>query len=42
MTVCFGLEDPHQAIITKDFKVRCNAVQIKLMLWDPIWLTEFI
>jgi len=36
ITSCFRLEDHHQAIITKIFKIRCNAVQIKLVIWDPI------
>ena len=42
MTTCFGLRDCHQAIITKILKVRCSALQIKLVICEPMWLTEFI
>ena len=42
MTTCFGLRDCHQSIITKILKIRCSAVQIKLMIWDPVWPTKFI
>lgn len=35
MTTCFSLSDNHHAMITKILKVRCNAVQIKLTIWEP-------
>jgi len=42
MATCFSLTDHHQAIITKILKMRRNAGQIKLVIWEPTWLTKFI
>jgi hypothetical protein len=41
-TTYFSLSDHHHAMITKILKVRCNAVQIKLMIWEPTRLTKLI
>ena len=36
----FGLRDHHQDIITKIQTITYNAVLIKLVIWDPIRLTQ--
>jgi len=41
MTTCFSLRSHHQAIITKILRIKCNGVQIKLVIRDPILLTKF-
>jgi len=35
MTTSFSLSDHHHDMITKILKIMCNAVQIKLMIWEP-------
>lgn len=37
MTTCFGLRDHHQAIVINILKIRFKAVQIKFVIWDPIF-----
>jgi hypothetical protein len=36
MTIYFGLRHHHQAIATRILKITCIAVQIKLLMWDPM------
>ena len=44
MTTRFGLTRPSsgQHYKKKNSKIRCNAVQIKLLIWDPIWHRSYI
>lgn len=40
MATRFALRDQHQASITKILKIRRNAEQIILGIWEPIWLNK--
>jgi len=42
MTMYFGLKRPSSDHHYKHFKIRCNTVQIMLVIWGPLWFTKFI
>jgi hypothetical protein len=42
MATYFGLRDQYQATITKILKIRCRAVQIKLVVYELLSLYKTV
>jgi hypothetical protein len=42
MTTCFGVKRLSSGLHYRNSKIRHRAVQIVLVMWDPVWLAKLI